>query len=242
MSTVTDKVLSTAKLAWAKLWLKKPKGHYINGHWTAAEHELLESIDPATREVLGHIAKAGKVEVELAVQAARKALVKADWKRMPRRERAKALQHIAALIREHAAELATLECLDNGKLYREAYLDDMPEAADVFDYYAGWVDKFYSENCPVDDGYLNYTTRQPIGVCGLIVPWNFPLLLAMWKIAPALAMGNTVVVKPSPFTSFSLVRAVELINDAGILPPGVLNLVLGDGETGNLICEHQKAS
>jgi aldehyde dehydrogenase (NAD+) len=115
----------------------------------------------------------------------------------------------------------------------------MPDTADVFDYYAGWVDKVYGETCPVDAPLLNYTLRQPLGVCALIAPWNFPLLLAAWKLAPALAMGNTAVLKPSPFTPLSLLRFVELLHEEADLPAGVVNLVLGGGETGEALTRHR---
>lgn len=240
MTVVLDKVLSTAQIDWAHQWLGKPKSHLIDGLWsTANDGKMVETINPCNQKVLARFASASGPEIDLSVAAARRAFAHSSWRRMSRKDRASALVSIAGVLRRHSAELATLEALDNGKLYREAYIDDLPEAADVFEYYAGWIDKYYAENCPVDDSYVNYTRHEPIGVCGLIVPWNFPLLLAMWKIAPALAMGNTVIVKPSPFTSMSIVRAIELICEADILPAGVLNLVLGDAETGRLICEHE---
>ncbi|MBY0547850.1 MAG: aldehyde dehydrogenase family protein [Candidatus Obscuribacterales bacterium] len=236
-SAIQDKVLSTAQKVKVDLWLQTPKTALINGQWsTRVDGIATEAKDPATGRVIGRFVDSTAGDVDTAVKAARHAF--SSWKKVPRRERASMLNKIANVIREHSAELATLEALNNGKLYREAYVDDLPESADVFDYYAGWVDKFYAENCPVDEGFLNYTRHEPLGVCGLIVPWNFPLLLAMWKIAPALAMGNTVVVKPSEYTSMSLIRAVELIIEADILPQGVLNLVLGGAEAGRALCEH----
>ncbi len=238
-SVVQDKVLSSAQLSRVEQWLTQPRHSFIDGEWLQKPGaELIETINPSNCLVIGSFYASSTQDVDNAVKAAGRAFRDPAWKRMPRRERGNVLRRIANVIRANREELATLEALDNGKLYTEAYADDLPEAADVFDYYAGWTDKFYSENCPVDEGFLNYTRHEPIGVCGLIVPWNFPLLLAMWKIAPALAMGNTVVVKPSPFTSLSLIRAVELIAEAGLLPPGVLNLVLGGGEAGTALCEH----
>lgn len=237
--SMTDEILATAKLEWAENWLRSSKKSYINGVWQSAESSTLQaSINPANLQVLGEFFNAEPGDLDLAARSAAKSFRDPKWRKMPRKERAGALAKIAALIRLHAAELATIEALDNGKLYREAYLDDIPEAADVCDYYAGWLDKYYSETCPVDDGFVNYTRREAVGVCGLIVPWNFPLLLAMWKIAPALAMGNTVVIKPSEFTSFSLIRLVQLIDEAKILPAGVLNLVLGAQEIGDALCRH----
>lgn len=238
-SLIEESVLSTAQLSRTNQWLQQPKGALINGQWQQVRGELIESVNPATGEVIGSFHACTMQDVDSAVQAARRAFRESGWKRISRRQRCDILKGIAQVIRANRAELATLEALDNGKLYKEAFEDDLPESADVFDYYAGWTDKFYGENCPVDEGFVNYTRNEPVGVCGLIVPWNFPLLLAMWKIAPALAMGNTVVVKPSPFTSLSLIRAVELICEAGLLPDGVLNLVTGGAEVGTALCEHK---
>lgn len=237
-NAVQDKLAEVTRTGIVSNWLRSPKHAYIEGSWlTKIEAQAIETTNPATGELLGVFYSTSASQLDSAVSAAGRAL-KGQWKRFSRKERAESLKRIAAVIREHRDELAVLEALDNGKLYIEAYEDDLPESADVFDYYAGWIDKFYAENCPVDEGFVNYTRHEPVGVCGLIVPWNFPLLLAMWKIAPALAMGNTVVVKPSPFTSLSLIRTVELIDAANILPPGVLNLVLGGADVGTLMAEH----
>lgn len=228
------------KISWAEKWLKAEKPLYVDGKWQdGGSKELLESINPANKKNLGRFHHANKEDVEKACFAAKKAFVNDRWSKMPRRERGKLLNKVAQIIRDHHDELATLETLDNGKLYIEAYNDDIPESADLFDYYAGWTDKHYSETCPVEDGFLNYTVRKPVGVCALIVPWNFPLLMAMWKIAPALAMGNTVVLKPSPFTSFSLIRFFELMHEHEVFPPGVLNLVLGGADTGQYLSENE---
>jgi len=231
--------IADAKREWANNWLGSTKKLYIDGTWSDSQGgKIVESTNPATGELLGKFQEAGSADIDRAVAAARGAHVEGTWRRMPRRERARLLRKIAEVIDNHRAELATLECLDNGKLYSEAYNDDLPETAEVFEYYAGWTDKYYSETVPVDDGFINYTVREPIGVCGLIVPWNFPLLLAAWKLAPALAMANTVIVKPSPFTSLSMIRMIEIINEEVDLPKGVLNLTMGGAETGQLICEH----
>jgi acyl-CoA reductase-like NAD-dependent aldehyde dehydrogenase len=119
--------------------------------------------------------------------------------------------------------------LQNGKTFNESLFDDLPDSADVFDYYAGWTDKYYGELGPVGHGSINYIVREPLGVCGLIVPWNFPLLLTMWKVAPALAANNTVVVKPSSYTPLSFIRFMELLDAELKLPPGLINMVLGEG-------------
>ncbi|MDQ0340564.1 aldehyde dehydrogenase (NAD+) [Caldalkalibacillus uzonensis] len=227
------------KLDWAKDWLKETKKLYIAGQWVdSSSSEVIESINPANGEVNGTIQSATREDVDHAVAAARKAFDDGPWPNMSRKERAKILRQISVLIKQHQAELATLESLDNGKLYRESYNDDVQEASDLFEYYAGWTDKYYGENNPVEGNFLSFTTRDPIGVCGQIVPFNFPLGMAVWKLAPALAMGNTVVLKPSSLTSYSAIRLFELIDKAELLPPGVINLILGRGSIGSYLSRH----
>ncbi len=224
-----------------KPWLKTEKRLYIGGAWVAsAKGAKLEAINPATGEILTRIFEAGADDVGKAADAAQEAFRKGPWRKFTRAERATRIQRLGQVLRSNAEELATLETLDNGKTYLEALNDDMPESANVFDYYAGWIDKHYGESVPVEQGFVNFTKHEPIGVCGLIVPWNFPLLLACWKLAPALAMGNTVVIKPSPFTCLSLIRFVELVHEAGILPTGVLNLVTGGNEAGEAMSRHPR--
>ncbi len=229
----------SAKIEWAHSWLKSEKLLYIGGEWAPSQSGAqLDSINPANGKVLTRIFEAGAADVENAVQAARQAFKPGPWRNLTRAERAARVKRLGEVIRANAEELATLESLDNGKTYQESLGDDLPESAAIFDYYAGWIDKFYGESVPVERGFVNFTKREPIGVCGLIVPWNFPLLLACWKLAPALAMGNTVVIKPSPFTCLSLIRFIELVHEAGILPPGVLNLVTGGNEAGEAMSRH----
>lgn len=227
------------KLEWAQAWLKTMKKLYINGKWIdSSGNGVIESINPANGEILGAFQRAEAQDVDTAIQAARTALGQGIWKDMSRKDRAKALRKISELIHEHHAELATLEALDNGKLYTEAYNDDVQEAADLFEYYAGWTDKYYGENNPVEGNFLSVTTRDPIGVCGQIVPFNFPIQMAVLKLSPALSMGNTVILKPADKTSYSAIRLFEIIDEAGVLPKGVINLVLGDGEVGSYISRH----
>ena len=235
----------TPPLAAVSAWLKTPKSHFIAGQFYQAfdsknsETRFFDSINPCNQLVLAHLPIAGRDVLDAAVQSARECFDRGEWVRMPARARARKMREIGAATREAILELATIEALDNGKLFQEALGDDLPDCADVFDYYAGWTDKHYGETCPVDFGFTNFTIKEPMGVCGLIVPWNFPLLLAMWKIAPALACGNTVVVKPSEQTSLSLIRWFEIIHEKVDLPRGLLNLVLGDGTTGALMSQHR---
>lgn len=227
------------KLEWAHEWLKTTKKLYINGKWVdSTGNKVIESINPANGEILGDFQQAEVQDVDTAIQAANTALKQGSWKEMSRKERGKALRKISELIQDHHAELATLEALDNGKLYTEAYNDDVQEAADLFEYYAGWTDKYYGENNPVEGNFLSVTTRDPIGVCGQIVPFNFPIQMAVLKLSPALSMGNTVILKPADKTSYSAIRLFEIIDEAGVLPKGVINLVLGDGEVGSYISRH----
>ncbi len=226
--------METAPLETTQAWLKEPKMSYAGGEFIKGGAPLSLK-NPANCRDLTKIYEADDRTLALASLSAQNAM-RGAWAQITRRERAQALEAIGQLIRDHRSELAILETLANGKLYSESFNDDLPESADVFDYYAGWVDKYYSETCPVERGFLNYTVREPIGVCALIVPWNFPLLLACWKMAPALAMGNTVIVKPAPNTTLTLIRLAELIDTAKILPPGVFNLVLGGAEIGQKLC------
>jgi aldehyde dehydrogenase (NAD+) len=230
--------IQPAKLEWAAEWLNQTKSLYINGQWVEGHGSLIESINPANGQVLGKLQGANEEDVNLAVQAARQAFDEGPWRTMVRKERGRKMYQIAALIREHIAELSTLETLDNGKLYTESYFDDVTEVAELFEYYAGWVDKVYGEVNPVDGDFTSITTRDPVGVCGQIVPWNFPIVMGAWKLAPALAMGNTVVFKPSSATSYSIIRLFELIHESGLLPAGVINLVLGEGRIGSHISSH----
>jgi aldehyde dehydrogenase (NAD+) len=228
-----------AKLEWAYEWLKNTKHLYINGAWTPGNSgKVIESVNPANGKVIGRFTGASKEDVDAAVRAARAAFESGEWHEMSRKERGRRLRMISDLIRQHQDELATLESLDNGKLYRESYMDDVQEAADIFEYYAGWTDKYYGEYNPVEGSFISWTTRDPVGVCGQIVPWNFPIDMAAWKLSPALAMGNTVVLKPSSVTSLSAIRLFEIIHEAGILPPGVINLILGEGSVGTYISTH----
>jgi aldehyde dehydrogenase (NAD+) len=231
--------MEAARLDWAKQWLASPKQLFIDGSWRAASGDSDGAlINPANGDVLTRAVHASTADVDAAIVAARGAFENPAWRTLSNRRRAALLHQIGEVVRAHRAELATLLSLENGKLYRESYDDDLPDSADVFDYYAGWTDKLYGETCPVDGPFLNYTLRQPLGVCALIAPWNFPLLLAAWKIAPAMAMGNTVILKPSPFTPLSAIRFFEIVHENVDLPPGTLNLILGDAPVGEALTRH----
>lgn len=186
------------------------------------------SINPATEEKLSMIAEANQADVNKAVKAARSAYENV-WKEMPPAERAKYIYRIARMIQERAREFAIIETLDGGKPIRESRDFDVPTAANHFFYYAGWADK-------LEYAFPNRTT-SPLGVAGQIIPWNFPLLMAAWKIAPALACGNTVVLKPAENTSLTALKLAEIIQEAD-LPPGVVNIITGAGATGAAIVNH----
>ena len=206
----------------------KPKyGHFIAGKFVAGSKHF-PTINPATEEVLSHIALAGKAEVDAAVKAARKAYT-TTWSKMSGKERGKYLFRIARIMQERAREFAVLETLDNGKPIRESRDVDIPLAAAHFFYHAGWADKLEFAGLG--------TSTKPHGVAGQIIPWNFPLLMLAWKVAPALATGNTVVLKPAESTSLTALLFAEVCQQAE-LPAGVVNIVTGDGSTGALIVNH----
>ena len=203
----------------------------INGQWTdAADSKTFETVNPATGEVLTQIASAGQVDVERAVAAARKAFddPAGAWQKMTAGERGKLLWRIADLIERNIDEVAEIETLDNGKPIFESRYVDVPTVVEVFRFYAGMATKVHGQTINSRPNAFTYTLREPLGVVAAIVPWNFPLLLASWKIAPALAAGNTVIWKPASQTSLSALRVGELMVEAG-LPPGVINILPGPG-------------
>ena len=200
--------------------------------------EWFETTNPATQELLCRVAKGGSEDVDRAVKAARGAFEAGDWPKMSARDRGKVLWRLGDLLMEHADELARLETLDNGKPIFESRQIDLPSAADCYHYFAGWATKITGETIPVGTRSFNYTLREPLGVIAAIVPWNFPLLLTSWKVAPALAAGNTVIIKPASLTPLTALRLAEIGREAG-LPDGVLNVVTGPGaEVGMALVEH----
>src|SRR5580704_14176101 len=202
---------------------------FINGKFVApASGKYFTSVNPATEQTLTEIAAANKADVDAAVKSARRAYDKV-WSKLPGRERAKYLYRIARIIQEKSRELAVLETMDGGKTIKESRDVDLPLVAAHFFYHAGWADK------------LQYAfpgrSPQPLGVVGQIIPWNFPLLMAAWKIAPALACGNTVVIKPAETTSITALRLAQIFQEAE-LPEGVVNIITGAGDTGAAMVKH----
>jgi acyl-CoA reductase-like NAD-dependent aldehyde dehydrogenase len=192
--------------------------------------EHIDVINPATGECLTTVPDGGPEAVDAAVAAARASFEKKTWRGLDPSKRERILWNIADLLMKYRDELAGIISRENGKTVREAAGADVHTAADCFRYYAGWVRKIYGETIPVDGPYFNYTLREPVGVVGAIVPWNFPLQIAAWKVAPALACGCSVVLKPSELTPLNAIRFGEIVREAG-LPEGVLNVVTGYGET-----------
>jgi aldehyde dehydrogenase (NAD+) len=209
--------------------LQPSYGLFIDGAFVdPVDGRSFKTLNPATEEVLSEVAEAGTADVDRAVRAARAAYTKV-WSRMPGRERAKYLFRIARLVQERSRELAVLETLDNGKPIRESRDVDIPLVAAHFFYHAGWADKLEHAGLGTDP--------RPLGVAGQVIPWNFPLLMLAWKIAPALATGNTVVLKPAETTPLTALAFADICQQAD-LPPGVVNIVTGAGETGRALVEH----
>lgn len=216
----------------------RPGKLLIGGEWVQGS-KTFETINPATGEVLTEVVEASPREVDRAVEAARRAFddPKSPWRKMSASERGRLLWRLADLIEKNIDELAELETLDNGKPIFESRQVDMPMVVDVFRYYAGWATKIHGETVNTFEGAFTYTVLEPVGVVGAIVAWNFPLLLASWKLAPALACGNAVVFKPAEQTPLTALRFGELAVEAG-LPAGVLNIVTGGPETGKALVQH----
>ncbi|MFF0525536.1 aldehyde dehydrogenase family protein, partial [Actinomadura nitritigenes] len=203
-------------------------GLFIDGEFTDGGGEPFKTVNPATEETLAEIAAADEADVDRAVAAARRAF-ETVWGPMPGAERAKYLYRIARIIQERSRELAVLESIDNGKPIRESRDVDVPLVAAWFFYYAGWADKL---------GHAGFgPDPRPVGVAGQVIPWNFPLLMLAWKIAPALACGNTVVLKPAETTPLTALLFADICRQAD-LPPGVVNIITGAGDTGRALVAH----
>ena len=212
---------------------------FIGGKWLpAASGKTFETIHPATEEVIAQVAEGDKADIDLAVDAAREQFDGGEWSKMDARERGKLMNRLADLIEAEADELAALETLDNGKPIADSRAADIPLVIDCLRYYAGWADKIQGDTIPINGDYLCYTRREPVGVVGQIIPWNFPALMVAWKWGPALATGCTIVMKPAEQTPLTCLRMARLAQQAGI-PDGVINVVPGYGPTaGAALVEH----
>jgi phenylacetaldehyde dehydrogenase len=236
---------TTAIPSSAEAFLGRSKRMLIDGEWVEARHgRTLEVYDPATGEIIDHVPAGDAEDVADAVAAARRAFEDSDWSRMTAAERGRVIWRIGDLILENAEELAEIESLDNGKPVGVARVADVPLAAELFQYMAGFSTKVHGSTFPISVPYAPgaqfhaYTLKEPIGVVGQIIPWNFPLLMAAWKLGPALATGCTIVLKPAEQTPLGALRLAELMLEAG-LPRGVVNVVTGFGETaGAAIAAH----
>ena len=212
----------------------------IDGQWRdSASGKTFETVNPATEEVIAEVAEGDAADIDLAVKAARKAFDSGPWRKTDARDRGRLMNKLADLIEKHIDELAELETLDNGKPISESRNGDLPLVIDCFRYYAGWADKIHGQTIPIRGNYFCYTKREPVGVAGQIIPWNFPMLMVAWKWGPALAAGCTVVLKPAEQTPLSALRMGELALEAGF-PAGVINIVPGFGETtGDALVRHK---
>jgi len=215
-------------------FLSKPRKMLIDGKWVeAASGKTFETYNPATGEVLARVAEGDRADIDRAVKAARRAFEEGPWPEMLPAERSRLMWKLSDLIAQHHEELAELETLDNGKPVFFSRIVDVPTAVETFRYMAGWATKIEGNTIPISmpgAKYFAYTVREPVGVVGQIIPWNFPLIMAAWKLAPALAVGCTVVLKPAEQTPLTALRLGELITEAGF-PDGVVNIVPGFGET-----------
>jgi len=213
----------------------------IGGSWVESESkQRFKTINPATEETLAEVAQASAKDVEKAVEAARHAFDKGPWSQATGYERSRLLNKLADLIAQHADELAGLESLDNGKAFTVARDVDVAMTVQCFRYYAGWADKVNGKTIPIaSNKFFSYTRREPIGVAAQIIPWNFPLLMAAWKLAPCLAAGSVSILKPAEQTPLSALRLGELIQEAGF-PAGVVNILPGYGDAGAALAAHPK--
>jgi aldehyde dehydrogenase (NAD+) len=212
---------------------------FIGGKWLpAASGKTFATVNPATEEVIAEVAEGDKADIDKAVDAARQAFEKGPWSRIDARDRGRLMYRLADLIEDEIDDLAALESLDNGKPIRDARAADLPLVIDCLRYYAGYADKIQGATIPVRGNHFTYTRKEPVGVVGQIIPWNFPMLMTAWKWGPALAAGCTIVMKPAEQTPLTCLRMAQLAQDAGI-PDGVINVIPGYGPTaGGAIVKH----
>ncbi len=232
MATVTESRRRTEQTLQTKL--------LIDGQWRdAVGGRTFATFNPATEEEIAQVAEGDAADVDLAVKAARRAFDSGPWRKMDARDRGRLINRLADLVEDNIDELARVESLDNGKPFTEARNGDLPMVVDTFRYYAGWADKIQGQTIPVRGNYFTYTRKEPVGVAGQIIPWNFPLMMVAWKWAPALAAGCTIVMKPAEQTPLSVLKLGELAIEAGF-PNGVINIINGFGETaGAAIVAHK---
>jgi aldehyde dehydrogenase (NAD+) len=210
----------------------------IGGKWVESRSgKRFSTINPVNEQVIAEVAEGSVEDVDAAVKSARAAFDSGPWSRMDARDRGRLMNKLADLIEANLEELAALETLDNGKPIRDARAADLPLAIDCLRYYAGWADKLKGDTIPIRGNYFCYTRREPVGVAGQIIPWNFPILMAAWKWGPALAAGCTIVMKPAEQTPLTCLRMAELAQEAGF-PDGVINVVPGYGATGAALVKH----
>ena len=212
---------------------------FIDGQWVPAKSgRTFATVDPATEDPIAHVAEGDAADVDAAVRAARKAFDEGPWPRMNARERGRLMHRLCDLIEAEIDDLATLESLDNGKPWADSRKIDIPLALECLRYYAGWADKIQGSTIPINGDYFCYTRREPVGVVGQVIPWNFPILMVAWKWGPALAAGCTIVMKPAEQTPLTCLRLARLAQKAGI-PDGVINVVTGFGPTaGAAVVKH----
>ena len=221
-----------------KTAVRGPTKFLINGEWVEpASGKYYDDVNPSTGATLAKVAEGGAEDIDRAVKAARAAF-EGPWAKIHPGDRGRMLYKLAQLVRDNAEELAEIDALDAGKPITNSLRVDIPAAIDCFEYYAGWSDKLHGETVPVRAPAFTYLVRQPLGVVGQIIPWNFPVMMAAWKLAPALACGNTTVLKPAEQSPLSALKLGELCLEAG-LPPGVVNIVTGFGEAGAALVEHE---
>ncbi len=223
-----------------KDFLSRPKKLLIDGKWVDSESgKTFETRNPATDEVICKIAEGGKADVDKAVKAARKAFEEGKWRTMTTAQRARLMYKLADEIEKRTEEFAQLETLDNGKPIKESRYVDLPQVIETFRYYAGWATKLEGETINANPNFFTYTLREPVGVVGQIIPWNFPLLMAAWKLGPALACGNTLILKPAEQTPLTALLLGELCMEVGF-PEGVVNIVTGFGadSAGEALSKH----
>ncbi len=227
--------MSTATVAAPKI---RQTNMFIGGKWQESRGgKRFPTLNPVNETVIAEIAQGNEADVDAAVKAARAAFETGLWSKMDARDRGRLMNKLADLMEANLEELAALESLDNGKPIRDARAADLPLAIDCLRYYAGWADKLTGDVIPIRGNYFCYTRREPVGVVGQIIPWNFPILMAAWKWGPALASGCTIVMKPAEQTPLTCLRLAELAQEAGF-PDGVINVVTGYGETGAAMVRH----